>query len=129
MLGVNFFVVHSKASSLCKLNLDKNWACWNLDRCFVFFFVSVARLCLCFVFFYSSGLFSFVVCSWAFSECFGPFSPSLLPPLLQISSAPLHTKTRTASVLSSLISAQGLALLWFCDKMLVKDASVVHWHV
>ena len=40
MPGVNFFVVHSKASSLCKLNLDNNRACWILDRCFVFFFVS-----------------------------------------------------------------------------------------
>jgi len=44
---------------------------------------------------------------------------------LQISSAPLHTKTRTASFVVDL----GFALLLFCDKMLVKDASVVHWHV
>jgi len=103
MLGVNFFVVHSKASSLCKLNLDKNWACWNLERCFVFFFVSVARLCL---------------------RAF--LTVSVTAPASDFFCSAPHEDTNS---FSTFVVDLGFALLLFCDKMLVKDASVVHWHV
>lgn len=87
----------------------------------------IARLGLCFGFFFcSSGLSLFAL---------GHFqSASGLPQRLcyrscfRFSSAPLHTMTQTASVLSLMFSAQDVALLLFCDKMLVKDVSVVHLH-